>query len=72
MDTPELQDLALHTDALLKTCRRLKQENQYLLDKQAALLRERNELKQKNNQALQHIMDLIARLQNSGENNDSN
>ena len=66
-----LKELEIQTDALLKACDRLKQENQYLLEKQSQLISERNQLKEKNRIALLRIQKLISKLKQSEDYHDS-
>ncbi len=63
MEKVNLKHIELQTEALIKTCQRLKQENLYLLDKQSILIREKNELQEKHRQAISKINSLIKRLE---------
>lgn len=63
MEKVDLRDLENQTEALLNSYLRLKQENEYLLEKQARLMRERDEYQQKSQQAISKLEAVLARLQ---------
>ena len=58
--------LEVQTESLVRSCRRLREENQELLDKQNQLLRERTDLIEKNRQAIDKLNSIIARLTQLG------
>jgi len=59
---PDLKGLEHRIDELIRTCQRLKQENQLLRQQQSTLMAERAKLKQKNDMARTQAENILIRL----------
>ena len=59
---PDLKGLEHRIDELIRTCQRLKQENQLLRQQQSTLMTERAKLKQKNDMARTQAENMLVRL----------
>jgi cell division protein ZapB len=59
---PDLKGLEHRIDELIRTCQRLKQENQLLRQQQSTLMTERAKLKQKNDMARTQAENMLIRL----------
>ena len=59
---PELKSLEHRIDELIRTCQRLKQENNLLRQQQSTLMAERAKLKQKNDMARTQTENMLIRL----------